>query len=166
MQWRRFCIRRREPQPEFATYTHSAQIDPPRADALRAPLKRSVYRGSNLFPRQPAHLFSKRPRWQAGHLSGTGGKIRGGDRHSAMKGVLLWIALSAAVAGAQTSGGATAGDRAISERARDYLTDLIRLDTSNPPGNETRVAYYLKRVADAEGIPCEVLGKNPARLNF
>jgi acetylornithine deacetylase/succinyl-diaminopimelate desuccinylase-like protein len=82
-----------------------------------------------------------------------------------MRRALLWIALSAA-AWAQTSGSPTAAERTIGDRARDYLTDLIRLDTSNPPGNETRVAQYLKRVADAEGIPCEVLGKNPARLNF
>jgi acetylornithine deacetylase/succinyl-diaminopimelate desuccinylase-like protein len=57
-------------------------------------------------------------------------------------------------------------DRDLGERARAYLADLIRLDTTNPPGNETRVANYLKKAADAEGIPCELLGGNPARLNF
>lgn len=44
--------------------------------------------------------------------------------------------------------------------------DLIRLDTTNPPGNETRVAQYLERVAREEGIACELAGDNPARLNF
>lgn len=47
-----------------------------------------------------------------------------------------------------------------------YLKDLLRLDTSNPSGNETRVAKYLKQVADREGIPSELLGDNPDRLNF
>jgi acetylornithine deacetylase/succinyl-diaminopimelate desuccinylase-like protein len=47
-----------------------------------------------------------------------------------------------------------------------YLTDLIRLDTTNPPGNETRVAEYLKRVADAHGIPAELIGPDRNRLNF
>ncbi|MGI8989669.1 MAG: M20/M25/M40 family metallo-hydrolase [Bryobacteraceae bacterium] len=47
-----------------------------------------------------------------------------------------------------------------------YLTDLVRLKTTNPPGNETRVAQYLKQVADANGISCELLGANPARMNF
>lgn len=61
---------------------------------------------------------------------------------------------------------AAAHAQGVGERARDYLVDLIRLDTSNPPGNETRVASYLKRVAAAEGIPCELLGGNPSRLNF
>lgn len=54
----------------------------------------------------------------------------------------------------------------LTERARKYLMELIRLDTTNPPGNETRVAEYLKQIADAEGIPCELLGDDPARLNF
>jgi acetylornithine deacetylase/succinyl-diaminopimelate desuccinylase-like protein len=54
----------------------------------------------------------------------------------------------------------------IGERAQRYLHDLIRLDTTNPPGNETKVANYLKKVADAEGIACELLGGDPARLNF
>src|SRR5436305_13025768 len=57
-------------------------------------------------------------------------------------------------------------DKALADRARQYLIDLIRLNTTNPPGNETRVANYLKKVADAEGISCELLGGAPARLNF
>src|ERR1700726_1676833 len=55
---------------------------------------------------------------------------------------------------------------AIGQRAQQYLVDLIRLNTTNPPGKETKVANYLKKVADAEGIPCELLGGDPARLNF
>ena len=54
----------------------------------------------------------------------------------------------------------------LRERAARYLDDLIRLDTSNPPGNETRVAEYLKQVAVAEGLSYELLGPDPQRLNF
>jgi acetylornithine deacetylase/succinyl-diaminopimelate desuccinylase-like protein len=54
----------------------------------------------------------------------------------------------------------------LGDRAARYLTDLIRLDTTNPPGNETRVAEYLKRIADQYEIPAELLGDDPARLNF
>lgn len=54
----------------------------------------------------------------------------------------------------------------LRERVTAYLTDLIRLDTTNPPGNETRVAEYLKRVADAHGIPAELIGPDRNRLNF
>ncbi len=61
---------------------------------------------------------------------------------------------------------ALAAETSPTERARGYLIELIRRDTTNPPGNETRTAEYLKQVADAWGIPCELLGDDPARLNF
>ena len=54
----------------------------------------------------------------------------------------------------------------LADLARQYLADLIRLDTTNPPGNETRVAEYLKKLCDAEGINSQMLGSEPARLNF
>ena len=61
---------------------------------------------------------------------------------------------------------ATALAQPVGELSASYLRDLIRLDTSNPPGDETRVANYLKAVADKEGIPAELLGDDPQRLNF
>ena len=72
---------------------------------------------------------------------------------------LLALSLATGVAAAQDAA-------AMGARARQYLVDLIRLDTTNPPGNETRVAQYLKRVADQEGIPCELLSGDPTRMNF
>jgi acetylornithine deacetylase/succinyl-diaminopimelate desuccinylase-like protein len=57
-------------------------------------------------------------------------------------------------------------NRSLGDRTRQYLTDLVRLDTSNPPGNETRVADYLKKVADSYGISAELLGSDPQRMNF
>ena len=57
-------------------------------------------------------------------------------------------------------------NRSLGGRTRQYLADLIRLDTSNPPGNESKVASYLKQVADSSGIPAELLGTDPKRLNF
>src|SRR5512143_465784 len=54
----------------------------------------------------------------------------------------------------------------LEERAQRYLADLLRIDTTNPPGNETRVVEYLRKTADAEGIPSEILGGDPARMNF
>ncbi len=57
-------------------------------------------------------------------------------------------------------------NRPLGERTRQYLTDLVRIDTSNPPGNETKVADYLKQVADAHGIPAELQGGDPKRMNF
>jgi len=54
----------------------------------------------------------------------------------------------------------------VADLAVRYLPELIRLDTTNPPGNETRVARYLKQVADREEISAELLGDDPQRLNF
>jgi len=71
---------------------------------------------------------------------------------------LVWVILCTSVFAQDTD---TLGDR-----ARRYLIELIKLDTTNPPGNETRVAAYLRSVAAANGIACELAGKDPARLNF
>jgi acetylornithine deacetylase/succinyl-diaminopimelate desuccinylase-like protein len=54
----------------------------------------------------------------------------------------------------------------LGTRAQRYFVDLLRIDSSNPPGHETKAAEYLKRVAETEGIACELLGPDPARLNF
>ena len=43
---------------------------------------------------------------------------------------------------------------------------LIRLDTSNPPGNETPAAELLAGHLRAAGAECELLGPDPARLNL
>ena len=43
------------------------------------------------------------------------------------------------------------------------LSAFIRVDTVNPPGNETRGALFLKALLDREGIPSEILALEPAR---
>src|SRR5688572_24893084 len=63
-------------------------------------------------------------------------------------------------------GAAAFAQESLGARAQRYLTDLIRMAAVNPPGSETKSAEYLKRIADEAGIPCELLGDNPARLNF
>ncbi len=57
-------------------------------------------------------------------------------------------------------------NRSLPDRTRQYLVDLIKIDTSNPPGNETAVAQYLKQVADSHGISCDTLGNDAKRQNF
>ena len=46
------------------------------------------------------------------------------------------------------------------------LQEFVRVDTSSPPGNETLGANFLKAILEKEGIPCELLGTDPARLNL
>ena len=43
---------------------------------------------------------------------------------------------------------------------------LIRIDTSNPPGNETKAVEYLKGVLEAEGIPTKTFALDPMRSNL
>lgn len=43
---------------------------------------------------------------------------------------------------------------------------LIQIDTSNPPGNETRAVEYLKTVFEGEGIPSQVFALEPSRANL
>ena len=50
------------------------------------------------------------------------------------------------------------------ETMRHYQA-VLQLDTSNPPGNEARVAEYLKQVFDSEGIPSQILAIDPNRSN-
>ncbi len=45
------------------------------------------------------------------------------------------------------------------------LTKLVRIDTSNPPGNETAAAQYIKHAFQSEGISCKVLGPEPKRCS-
>lgn len=47
------------------------------------------------------------------------------------------------------------GDKLYAE-AREILISLLRIDTTNPPGNEIRAARYLQGVLEQEGIPCHV----------
>src|SRR5204863_8680725 len=46
------------------------------------------------------------------------------------------------------------------------LQSLIRIDTSNPPGGETKAADYIKGLLDAEGIASEVFARDAGRASI
>jgi acetylornithine deacetylase/succinyl-diaminopimelate desuccinylase-like protein len=46
------------------------------------------------------------------------------------------------------------------------LAELIRLDTVNPPGNETRAAELLRAYLEENGVACELYAKVPERANL
>jgi acetylornithine deacetylase/succinyl-diaminopimelate desuccinylase-like protein len=50
--------------------------------------------------------------------------------------------------------------------ALDRLKSYIEIDTTNPPGNETRGAAYFAAIFDAEGIPYETAESAPGRGNI
>lgn len=68
----------------------------------------------------------------------------------------LALAASAVVASAQET---------LAKRTERYCVDLIKIDTTNPPGNETPAADYIRREMAREGIAAETIGGDPKRMN-
>jgi acetylornithine deacetylase/succinyl-diaminopimelate desuccinylase-like protein len=52
---------------------------------------------------------------------------------------------------------------ALAREAQDWLVELVRIDTTNPPGNEQAVAKYLAGLLTKEGITPEILDVAPGR---
>lgn len=54
----------------------------------------------------------------------------------------------------------------LRQEAVDLLQRLIRLDTVNPPGNETQAAELLREYLEESGVECELYAKVPERANL
>lgn len=52
---------------------------------------------------------------------------------------------------------------ALAEEATEWLAGLIRIDTTNPPGNELAAAKFLAEILEREGIEHEVVQTHPGR---
>jgi acetylornithine deacetylase/succinyl-diaminopimelate desuccinylase-like protein len=48
----------------------------------------------------------------------------------------------------------------------DRYQTLIRIDTSSPPGNESRAVEYLRKTLEADGIPTQTFALDPKRANL
>jgi acetylornithine deacetylase/succinyl-diaminopimelate desuccinylase-like protein len=57
-------------------------------------------------------------------------------------------------------------ERGLRDEAIGLLRDLIRVDTSNPPGRETAAAVLLKDYLEASGVECELVARDPDRANL
>lgn len=55
---------------------------------------------------------------------------------------------------------------ALEQETLRHFQALIRLDTSDPPGNELPAVEYLKGVLEAEGITPQIFSRNPRRPNL
>lgn len=56
--------------------------------------------------------------------------------------------------------------QALLDECTRHLQALIRLDTSNPPGNEIIAAAYIAQQLAAEGIEAEIVESEPGRANL
>ena len=53
-----------------------------------------------------------------------------------------------------------------SDLAVEWMQEYLRIDTTNPPGNELRAAVFLKRILDKEGIENYVFEYAPGRADL
>jgi acetylornithine deacetylase/succinyl-diaminopimelate desuccinylase-like protein len=79
-------------------------------------------------------------------------------RHSFVVTVLLLFAVTCPAADIDWS-------RARAE-AVQLLQELIRIDTTNPPGNERAAASHIQKLLEADGIETKVLDVSPGRANL
>src|SRR5690349_12293973 len=56
--------------------------------------------------------------------------------------------------------------KAVHAEALKHFQSVVRIDSTNPPGNETKVVNYVKSVLDREGIPNQVFTLDEGRGNL
>jgi acetylornithine deacetylase/succinyl-diaminopimelate desuccinylase-like protein len=54
----------------------------------------------------------------------------------------------------------------LGREVTELLRELIRVDTTNPPGNETRAAEVLRDYLGDHGVECELIARVPERANL
>src|SRR5215208_4923264 len=79
---------------------------------------------------------------------------------------VLWGITYLALLSLVASGSSTPDFTAAHKEAVEILTNFIKVDTSNPPGNETNGAQFLKTHLDRAGIFSEILELEPGRGNL
>ena len=81
---------------------------------------------------------------------------------------IIFAAVLAAVACASAAGAQAPPvnwERQKAETLQHFMA-LVRIDTSNPPGNETKVVEYLKKVLEYENIATRIFALEPNRANL
>ncbi len=76
-----------------------------------------------------------------------------------------FLALSLSVLAAQAAEPVVDWEKAKAETLLHFQS-IVRMNTSNPPGNETTVVNYLKDVLDREGISYQIFAREPSRANL
>ena len=61
---------------------------------------------------------------------------------------------------------ALAEENALEQEALSLLTQYLRIDTTNPPGNEIKAAEFFKAIFDREGIESQIFESAPGRGNI
>lgn len=85
----------------------------------------------------------------------------------------ILLVFSTSALAQKASAGALASARIPAERLRqyadlsvDWMQQYLRIDTTNPPGNEMRAARFYKKILDQEGIENQVFEYAPGRADL
>jgi acetylornithine deacetylase/succinyl-diaminopimelate desuccinylase-like protein len=92
--------------------------------------------------------------------------LRGGAERCPAQIAIATVLLATATLSAQAKDPYPVDWKKAGAEALDHFTDLLRIDTSNPPGNESKAALYLKQVLEKEGISCRLFALEPDRANL
>jgi hypothetical protein len=80
---------------------------------------------------------------------------------------LVAFALAGVVRSAEAAGEtSTASLETIEQEAVSLLNEYLRVDTTNPPGNEIKAAQFFKDIFDREGIEAQIIEAAPGRGNI
>jgi acetylornithine deacetylase/succinyl-diaminopimelate desuccinylase-like protein len=80
---------------------------------------------------------------------------------------MKWLACCLLLAAAASAQDRPAVDwRKLEPEILANFTTLLKIDTSNPPGNETQAAKAIQTILEREGIPCRLFALDPARANL
>ena len=77
--------------------------------------------------------------------------------------LIIWVVLGLSASLAQAR--EVDWEQVAGETVEHFIA-LLKIDTSNPPGNETEAAKYLQGILAAEGIDSKLLALEPERANL
>ena len=80
--------------------------------------------------------------------------------------LFLFLCLTSPALSQQPPAASAGPTEAWHAEAVTFLTALVKIDTSNPPGDEIKAANYIKSLLDKEGIPSEIFESAPGRANL
>lgn len=83
--------------------------------------------------------------------------------------LVLIVALAPVTAAAQTGATQPIDWNALALEGQRILSDYLKINTTNPPGNEMKAAVFLKAILEREGIPVQILDTTelgPGRANL
>ncbi|MDX1978708.1 MAG: M20/M25/M40 family metallo-hydrolase [Bryobacteraceae bacterium] len=80
--------------------------------------------------------------------------------------LLRWMFFAAVLGTAQAQDPSRIDWRQIHQETMEHFQALVRIDTSDPPGNEKPAVEYLKKVLEREGIPTQTFSIDERRPNL